>query len=106
MKSKWEAEAELSRAQGDQEARKIRSAADRDVNIILADAKKQAEQLKGEGDAKALEIYANAYNQNQEFYQFWRSLESYKKSFEAGSTIVLSTDSDYLQFLESKKLIK
>lgn len=104
MKSKWQAEAELSRAQGDQEAKKIRSAADRDVEIILADAKKEAENLKGQGDAKALEIYANAYNQNSEFYRFWRSLESYKKSFEAGSTIVLSTDSDYLKFFESKEL--
>lgn len=106
MESKWQAEAELSRAQGDQEAKKIRSAADRDVEIILADAKKEAENLKGQGDAKALEIYANAYNQNSEFYRFWRSLESYKKSFEAGSTIVLSTDSDYLKFFESKELMK
>ncbi len=106
MKSKWEAEAELSRAEGDQEARKVRSAADRDVEIIMADAKRQAERSKGEGDAQALEIYANAYNQKPKFYRFWRSLESYKKSFEAGSTIVLSTDSDYLKFFESKELME
>ncbi len=60
----------------------------------------------GQGDAQALEIYANAYNQNAEFYRFWRSLESYKQSFEAGSTIVLSTDSDYLRFFERMELVK
>jgi len=69
--------------------------------IILAEADKQAEMVKGEGDAQALEIYADAYNQDPEFYRFWRTLESYKTALQGGTSIVLSTDSDYLRFLEN-----
>lgn len=106
MRSERERIAAQLRAEGEQRAKEIRSAADRDREIILAEARKQAEETMGQGDAQALEIYANAYNQNTEFYRFWRSLESYKLSFETGSTIVLSTDSDYLRFLERMELVK
>lgn len=101
MRSERERIAAQLRAEGEQRAKEIRSAADRDKEIILAEARKQAEETMGEGDAQALEIYASAYNQDSKFYRFWRSLESYKRSFAAGSTIVLSTDSDYLKFFES-----
>jgi len=97
--------AQRYRAEGEQEAQRIRAEADREVQIILAQARKRSEELKGEGDARALEIYAKAYNQNPKFFRFWRTLESYKKSFNRGSgpaaIIVLSTASEYLSLFES-----
>lgn len=88
------------RAEGDQEAQRIRSQAEREKEIILAEARKRAQELMGEGDAQALEIYANAYNRDIAFYRFWRTLESYKTTLQEGDTVVLSTDSEYLRFLE------
>jgi membrane protease subunit HflC len=88
------------RAEGDQEAQRIRSQAEREKEIILAEARKRAQELMGEGDAQALEIYANAYNRDISFYRFWRTLESYKATLKEGDTVVLSTDSEYLRFLE------
>jgi len=88
------------RAEGDQEAQRIRSQAEREKEIILAEARKRAQELMGEGDAQALEIYADAYNRNIAFYRFWRTLESYKATLKEGDTVVLSTDSEYLRFLE------
>ena len=100
MRSERERIAAQLRAEGQEQARQITSTADKDVEIILADARRDAEKVMGEGDAQALETYANAYNQDPEFYRFWRTLESYKTALANGSSIVLSTDSDYLQFLE------
>jgi len=100
MRSEREQIAAKFRAEGEQEARRIRSEADKKKEIILAEARKKAEELRGQGDAEALQIYAEAYNQNPEFFRFWRTLESYKKSFNSKDTIVLSTDSDYLKFFE------
>lgn len=88
------------RAEGDQEAQRIRSQAEREKEIILAEARKRAQELMGEGDAQALEIYASAYNRDIAFYRFWRTLESYKTTLKEGDTVVLSTDSEYLRFLE------
>ncbi len=88
------------RAEGDQEAQRIRSQAEREKEIILAEARKRAQELMGEGDAQALEIYADAYNRDISFYRFWRTLESYKATLKEGDTVVLSTDSEYLRFLE------
>lgn len=100
MRSERERIAAQLRAEGEEKAKQTTSSADKDKAIILADARKEAEKIMGEGDAQALETYANAYNQDPEFYRFWRTLESYKTALGAGSRIVLSTDSDYLKFLE------
>ncbi|MEA3356709.1 MAG: protease modulator HflC [Candidatus Bipolaricaulota bacterium] len=103
MRSERERIAAQLRAEGKERAKQITSSADKEKAIILAEARKEAERIKGEGDAQALEIYASAYNQDPEFYRFWRSLESYKISLASASSpprIVLSTGSDYLQFLE------
>lgn len=100
MRSERERIAAQLRAEGEEKAKQTTSSADKDKEIILADARKEAEKIMGEGDAQALETYANAYNQDPEFYRFWRTLESYKTALKDGSRIVLSTDSDYLQFLE------
>ncbi len=100
MRSERERIAAQLRAEGAEQAQQLQSAADKDVEIILADARKSAEKLRGEGDAGALEIYANAYNQDPEFYQFWRTLESYKTALAENTRIVLSTGSEYLKYLE------
>jgi len=100
MRSERERIAAQLRAEGEEQAKQITSSADKDKEILLADARKDAEKVMGQGDAQALETYANAYNQDPEFYRFWRTLESYKVALKDGSRIVLSTDSDYLEFLE------
>jgi len=89
------------RAEGEEQAREITSSADKEVEIIRATALKDAERVRGEGDAQALEIYAEAYNQDPDFYRFWRTLESYRVALASNTRIILSSDSDYLRFLES-----
>jgi membrane protease subunit HflC len=100
MRSERERIAAQLRAEGEEQSKQIRSTADKDAAIILADARKDAEQVRGEGDARALEIYAEAYNQNPKFYRFWRTLESYKLALADGTRIILTTDSEYLEFIE------
>ncbi len=101
MRSERERIAAQLRAEGDETSKQMTSSADKERVIILAEADKQAEMVKGDGDAQALEIYADAYNQDPEFYRFWRTLESYKTALQGGTSIVLSTGSDYLRFLEN-----
>ena len=103
MRSERERIAAQLRAEGEEQAKQITSTADKEKEIILAEANKTAETVKGEGDAQALEIYADAYNQDAEFYRFWRSLESYKTALDQGTSIVLSSDSEYLRFLNTMK---
>jgi membrane protease subunit HflC len=100
MRSERERIAAQLRAEGEEQSKQIRSTADKDAEIILADARKAAEKVRGEGDARALEIYAEAYNQDPEFYRFWRTLESYKAALADDTRIILTTDSEYLEFLE------
>ncbi len=100
MRSERERLAAELRAEGEEEAREITSSADKEVEILLADARKDAEKVRGEGDAEALAIYAGAYNQDPDFYSFWRTLESYRVAFADSTRIILSTDSDYLRYLE------
>ena len=83
------------------DSEKIRADADRQREIILADAYKQAQKIKGEGDARASAIYAGAYGQNPEFYSFYRSLEAYKATFRNKSDVmVLDPSSDFFQYLK------
>lgn len=96
--------AERYRAEGDQEAQRIRAETDRKIQITIAGARKQAEELKGEGDAQALEIYAKAYNRDAKFFEFWRTLESYKLSLATNTTLILSTESDYLKMLDTMQI--
>jgi len=101
MRSERERIAAQLRAEGEEEAKKITSGADKERQIILADARKAAEKEMGIGDAQALEIYANAYNQDADFYRFWRTLGSYETALKGNTSIVLSTESDYLRFLDN-----
>jgi len=92
------------RAQGNESAAKIRAEADRQVTILKADAFKEAEETRGKGDAKAAEIYANAYGQNKEFYTFYRSLTAYKNTFGSASDImVIEPDSDFFDYFKNRQ---
>jgi modulator of FtsH protease HflC len=91
------------RSLGQAESEKIRADADRQREVILADAYRQSQKLKGEGDAKASTIYAQAYGANPEFYAFYRSLEAYKATFRSKSDVmVLDPSSDFFRYLKNQ----
>ena len=90
------------RSEGSAEAEKIRADADRQREVIVAEAYRDAQKLKGDGDAKAASIYALAFNQNPEFYAFYRSLEAYRNSFKSKSdVIVVEPNSDFFKYMKS-----
>ena len=90
------------RSEGSAEAEKIRADADRQREIIIADAYRDAQKIKGEGDAKASAIYAGAFGQSPEFYAFYRSLEAYRGSFKnKGDVMVVEPNSDFFKYMKS-----
>lgn len=91
------------RSEGAEEALKIRALTDKEKVIILADAYKIAETNRGEGDARALKIYADAFQKDPDFYRFLRTLDAYKKTLNNNTTVVLSTESEFFRLLESLK---
>ncbi|WP_172197492.1 protease modulator HflC [Niveibacterium sp. COAC-50] len=87
------------RSQGSAEAEKIRADADRQREVIIAEAYRDAQKVKGEGDAKAAAIYAEAFNRNPEFYSFYRSLEAYRQSFKNRSDVlVVDPGSEFFKY--------
>jgi membrane protease subunit HflC len=95
--------AERFLSEGNGEAARIRGNRERDLNKIQSEAYREVEEIRGLADAKATEIYANAYNQSREavaFYEFTRTMQSYKSIIGENTTIVLSTDSDLFKFLK------
>lgn len=102
MQAERERQAKQYRAEGAEEAQKIRSEAEKDREIILAEAYREAEELRGEGDAKAFKIYADAYRQDPRFFEFTRSMEAYKKTFNGKSTVVMSPDSEFFKYLKQR----
>ena len=100
MRTERERLAKKFRAEGDEEARKIRSESDKEVQILLADARQKAQVTRGEGDALAVKIFADAYGRDPEFYEFVRTLEAYRNTLGAGTTAILSPDSDFLRMLK------
>jgi membrane protease subunit HflC len=99
MRTERERQAKKYRAEGDEEARKIRSSADKTVQILMADARQQSEVTRGEGDAQAARIFADAYGRDPEFYAFVRTLDAYKRTLATGTTAILSPHSDFLELL-------
>ena len=90
------------RSTGAAESEKIRADADRQREVIIAQAYRDAQRIKGEGDAKAAAIYARAYSGNAEFYAFYRSLEAYKASFRGrNDVLVLEPNSEFFKYLKS-----
>ena len=76
---------------------------DRDARVILANANRDSEIARGEGDAEATRIYAEAYGSDPDFYSFTRSLEAYRKSIDGKTTLVLSPDSEFFRYLQSSQ---
>lgn len=95
-------QAKKYRAEGREKSLEITSQADQEKTIILAEAYRKSEELKGEGDAKALEIYADAYNRDPEFYKFMKTLEAYEKIMDNKTKVILSTDSQLWNMLQTK----
>ncbi len=88
------------RAEGMEIAEQKRSAADKERTIILADANRRSQIIRGEGDAKAAEIYADAYNQDPEFYAFYRSIDAYRRSMgKAGDLLVVDPNNEFFRYL-------
>tara|TARA_Y100000994_G_scaffold82050_1_gene67534 strand:- start:62 stop:943 length:882 start_codon:yes stop_codon:yes gene_type:complete len=99
MKSEREREAKEFRARGFEMAEGIRADAGKQKIVILAEAQKKAETLRGEGDGLAIKIYADAFGQDPEFFAFYRSMQAYKKSMDSqDTTMVLSPNSDFFRF--------
>jgi len=103
MEAERERVAREFRSQGAEAAERIRADADRQRVVTLANAFRDAEKLRGEGDATSAEIYAKAYGQDSEFFTFYRSLNAYKKTFSSSSTIVLDPESDFFQYFKKQK---
>ena len=99
MKAERERIAKQYRAEGQEESAKIIAETEREKTVILAEAYKTAQTLKGEGEAESIRIYAESFNQDPEFYKFYRTLEAYRKTFKDKTTVLLSTDSEFLKYL-------
>jgi membrane protease subunit HflC len=94
------------RSTGAGEAEKIRADADRQREVILAEAYREAQRIKGAGDARASAIYAEAYSRNPEFYAFYRSLETYQQGLKGkGDVLVLDPSSDYFRYFKTAPLV-
>ena len=99
MQTERQREAKEFRAQGAEIAQKIRSTADKDVTVILANANKKSEIMKGEGDGKRNNIFANAFGKDPQFFAFYRAMQAYEKALIGGETsLVLSPDSEFFNF--------
>ncbi len=99
MQTERAREAAEFRAQGAQRAQEIRSRADRDVTVLVADANSKSEQIRGEGDATRNQIFAEAFNRDPDFFAFYRSMQAYEASMKPGDTrILLKPDNSFFRF--------
>ena len=97
-------EAKEFRAKGAEEAQRIRAEADKEKTVILAEATRKSEILKGEGESSSIDIYSEAFKRDPEFYSFYRSMQAYDKVLgEDGTTMILSPDSEFLQYLNESR---
>lgn len=93
------------RSLGRERAERIRADADRQVRVLLADAERDAQRLRGEGDARAIEIFADAFNQDRDFFLFWRSLQAYDNAIGTDNDMLLiDTRSDFFRFFDRPRL--
>ncbi len=99
MQAERQRKANQYRSEGDEEAQKIVASTEKEKTIILADAYKVAEETRGEGEARALQIYANAYSADPSFYEFLKTLEIYKSVIDTNTTLVLPADSKLFELL-------
>ena len=99
MEAERNRQANKFRSEGDEEAQKIRASTEKDKTIILAVAYKESQEIRGLGEAQALEIYAKTFNKDVDFYEFLRTLETYKKVIDDKTTLVLPADSKLFKML-------
>lgn len=101
MQTERQQEAALIRAQGEEAARRIRAEADREVTVTIANANRDAEILRGAGEAEANRIAAAAFGQDPDFFQFWRSMQAYTQGLSSETTTMLITpDTDFFRFFD------
>ena len=107
MQTEREREAKQFRARGAEMAVTITSTADKEVTVILANANKQSEIMKGEGDGIRNKIFADAFGRDPEFFSFYRAMQAYEKALIGGDTsLILSPDSDFFKFFGNTGIIK
>ena len=107
MQTEREREAKEFRAKGAEMAVTITSTADKEVTVLIANAKKQSEIMKGEGDGQRNKIFANAFGKDPEFFSFYRAMQAYEKALIGGDTsLILSPDSDFFKFFGNTGLTK
>jgi membrane protease subunit HflC len=103
MKSEREREAKEFRATGEEEAQKIRADAEKTRTVIVAEAARTSQENRGRGDSEAIDIYAESFGQDPEFFSFYRSMEAYRKSIgESQTSMVLAPDSDFFKYFKNK----
>jgi len=103
MRSERERIAKKYRSEGAEEATKIRAETDKEKVILIAEAYKKEQEIRGNGDASSTKIYADAFNRDREFYAFMRSMQAYKNSLKDDTTIVLTEKSDFLKYLNKSR---
>ena len=107
MQTEREREAKEFRAKGAEMAVTITSTADKEVTVLLANAKKQSEIMKGEGDGKRNKIFADAFGKDPDFFSFYRAMQAYETALIGGETsLILSPDSDFFKFFGNAGVIK
>ena len=105
MRAEREKEARQFRAEGSEESQRIKSKAEKEKAVILANANKESQTIRGEGDGESVRIYAETFKKDEDFFSFYRSMEAYKKAFKDGDdepTLILSPDSDFFKYFDSK----
>ena len=105
MQAERQRESSLFRAEGEEQAAILRAKADRERTVIQAEGYAEAQSLRGEGEALAIKIYAEALEQDPEFYAFTRRLEAYKITLKDGDSIIIPADSDFFRYLTSGALV-
>jgi membrane protease subunit HflC len=99
MQTERQREAAAFRAEGSQKAQEIRAKADRQVTVIIADAKSEGERVRGEGDSERSRIYAEAYSRDPAFFDFYRSMQAYRAGLRNDNTrMLLKPDSEFFRF--------
>ncbi len=93
--------ASLYRSEGQGQRAEIEGQMERELQRITSQAYRTAQEIKGEADAKATRIYANAYSRDPDFYSLWQTLDSYRNTIDSTGSLILSTDSEYLKYLKS-----
>lgn len=104
MKTEREQMARKYRSEGSEEAAKIRADAEKEQTVILAEAYRQAQEIKGQGDAEAIKIYGEAFQKDPRFYEFIRTLETYEKTIDGNTTLILPSTAELLKYLSGKNI--